>query len=183
MTTTAVRGTSAAGTDIDSVDLLAIRRLAFTIARGVTDKMDPDDLAQEAMARYWMEFGTNRRPVSTYGWLRTTIRRLSMDHDRQVRGRHGQRQAPVALDLTDGTIAHHPHLMATSPSTRVIAADLRERVLAHLSPRERQVFELRLDGIPARTVAARLGMTQAAVDQIFRRARQRLAAAVGNHAR
>ena len=181
MTTTAVRSTS--DTDTDSVDLLAIRRLAFTIARRVTDKMDPDDLAQEAIARYWMEFGSKRRPVSTYGWLRTTIARLSMDHDRRVRGRHGQRQAPVALDLTDGTIAHHPHLMATSPSTRVIAADLRERVLAHLSPRERQVFELRLDGIPARTVAARLGMTQAAVDQIFRRARQRLAAAVGNHAR
>lgn len=181
MTTTAVPGARPA--QDDSVDLAAIRRLAYKIARDTTDKVDADDLAQEAMARYWLEFGTKRQPINRYGWLLTTIRRLSMDHERQVRGRHGQRQAPVVLDLTDGTIGQHPHLMATSPSRRVIAADTRERVLAHLSPRDRRVFELRLDGIPARRVAARLGLTPAAVDQIFRRARRRLAEAVGSELR
>lgn len=154
--------------------LVRARRIAARVASRWAGAQDADDLAQQAMERYWKTFGAGEGPASLSGWLSRTIENLAVDESRRVRGRNNQRQWQSDMDLRDDQLIKHPDLRELSPSWEYVSRDTATRVLARLSERDREVFRLRVDGVPAAEVAALLGLRRSNVDQIFKRTRDRL---------
>lgn len=151
----------------------AARRAARQQARGWPG-IDKDDVTQEATVTYFREFGDGPGPESLGAWMRRTVTNAFVDEHRRRRGRGAGagplREKPLDFDALDREFDR----VATSPSMRTIGSEVFERILAKLDGRDLEVFQARMQGMPAASVAARLSITPAAVDQAYARAKRRL---------
>lgn len=151
-------------------------------------RVDPSDVVQEALAEAGrrLEEYLRDRPLPFYPWLRQLAWERLIDlRRRHLRAgrRSVRREEPWSLSLPDESAAALAGRLAasgTSPSDRLIRAELRDRVqaaLARLAPRDREVLVLRhLEQLSTAEAAAVLGLGEEAVKSRHRRALERLRA-------
>jgi RNA polymerase sigma-70 factor (ECF subfamily) len=154
-------------------------------------RLDPSDVVQEVLAEASRRLDdyVRDRPLPFYPWLRQIAAdRLADAHRRHVQAgrRSVGREATAAAGLPEGSalaLAQRLVAPATGPSEAARREELRGRVraaLAALPERDREVLVLRyLEQLPARDVAAVLGVTEAAVKSRALRAAQRLRGLLG----
>jgi len=160
--------------------------VALRIDRRIAPRVDPSDVVQEALADAAQSLSDylRDRPLPFYPWLRqVTWERLLQLHRWHLlaKRRSVTREQIQIFDVTDGSgavLAERLVNSGSSPSARLLAAELRERVraaLEALEPHDREVLVLRyLEQLATKEVAAVLGITEAAVKTRHRRALERL---------
>lgn len=133
---------------------------------------DPDmaeDILHDAFRRF-ME--RPPRPGNTRAWLyKVAINRLN-----ELRRRAGRHALAVAK-LPEGEATADP---APSPDDGVLRLEARQtarRVLESVSPRERQILLMRLDGFTHREIAEAVGTTTGSIGTMVGRALRKVAAA------
>jgi RNA polymerase sigma-70 factor (ECF subfamily) len=151
------------------------RMVAVRLDDRVAVRVDPSDLVQEALAQAAARLADylHRRPLPFYPWLRQIAwDRLVAAHRRHLRAgrRSVAREAPGPLPLPDesaGRLADRLVARGSSPSRRLIRAELRDRLKAaldRLPPRDREVLVMRhLEQMEVAEIAAVLGLTAGAV--------------------
>jgi RNA polymerase sigma-70 factor (ECF subfamily) len=160
--------------------------VALRLDRRLAARLDPSDVVQEALAEADRRLADylRDRPLPFYPWLRQlALERLIDLHRRHVRaGKRSvlrERRGPPglpdesALQLADQLLAR-----GSSPSARLCRQELREQVqaaLARLGDADRELLVLRhLEQLPARDIAAVLGISEGAVYTRHLRALERL---------
>jgi RNA polymerase sigma-70 factor (ECF subfamily) len=186
------------GEDAARQRLLALHRdrlrrmIAVRLDRRLAARIDPSDVVQEALADADQHLDEYLRdqPMEFYPWLR----HFAWEHLVDLHRRHvqAQRRSVVREEVhhpglsEESVLALAEHLVAsgTSPSGRLIRAELRDRVqdaLARLAERDREVLVLRhLEGLATADVAAVLGISAGAVMTRHTRALVRLRALLGD---
>mgnify|MGYP001801029308 FL=1 len=147
---------------------------AFSHAlRVLGDRMEAEDVAQDAMMRLWMiapKWRAGEAKVST--WLYRVTANLCTDHLRR-RGRAG----PALDDIPE------PEDPMPGADARLLAASRAEAVTAALRglpDRQRQSIVLRhFEGLANPEIAEVLGISVEAVESLTARAKRALAAALG----
>jgi RNA polymerase sigma-70 factor (ECF subfamily) len=162
------------------------RMVAVRMDRRVLPRVDPSDVVQDAMADAWEKLGEylESRPVPFYPWLRQIAWRHLVDlHRRHVLARkravgretHERRFLPE-----ESSVALVSQLLATgtSPSGKLVRAELRDRVRAALDAlreNDREVLVLRyLEHLSMAEIAAVLEISESAAKVRHLRALQRI---------
>jgi RNA polymerase sigma-70 factor (ECF subfamily) len=160
--------------------------VALRIERRMAARVDPSDVVQEALADAARSLSDylKHRPLPFYPWLRQFAwERLIQLHRQhlQAQRRSVNREQLRIFDIADeseAVLADRLAISGSSPSARLIAAELRDRVraaLAALEPHDREVLVLRyLEQLSTKEIAAVLGISEAAVKTRHRRALERL---------
>ena len=149
-------------------------------------RVDPSDVVQETLAEAARRLDEylRRPPLPFYPWLR----QIALDRLLDLRRRHLRarkrsvaREEPGVLSLPDESAAELAARLidlGSSPSRHLLREELRERVraaLGRLPAGDREVLVLRhLEQMPARDVAAVLGVGEGAVRMRLVRALGRL---------
>jgi RNA polymerase sigma-70 factor (ECF subfamily) len=164
------------------------RMVAVRMDRRLAARLDPSDVVQEALADADQELDEFLRdqPMAFYPWLRHFAWERLVDlHRRHIQAQRrstAREEEQIAALPDESAAALADRLVAndTSPSRRLIRAELRERVqaaLARLGPRDREVLVLRhLEGLSTAEVAGVLGLSAGAVMTRHTRALVRLRA-------
>ena len=162
------------------------RMVAVRLDGRVAVRVDPSDLVQETLAEAAARLADylRRRPLPFYPWLRQIAwDRLVEAHRRHLRAgrRSVAREVPGAVPLPDesvGRLADRLVARGSSPSRRLIRAELRERLKAaldRLPPRDHEVLVMRhLEQMEIAEIAAVLNLTAGAVMTRHTRALARL---------
>ena len=136
------------------------RLLRFVQSR-VSEIHTAEDLTQDAFARAYTSVNGLRDRSRFYPWLTVIARHLVNSHHRAAR----ERVVPYVIeeiDLTEG------------PDDRVVRladqADVR-RALERISPRHRQILELRDADLSYAEIAIKMGVTERTVPPLLSRAR------------
>ncbi len=160
--------------------------VALRIDRRMAARIDPSDVVQEALAdaAQGLSEYLRDRPLPFYPWLRQFAwERLLQLHRRhlQAQRRSVNREQLRIFDIADeseAVLADRLVNSGSSPSARLLAAELRDRVraaLEALEPNDREVLVLRyLEQLATKEIAAVLGISEAAVKTRHRRALERL---------
>jgi RNA polymerase sigma-70 factor (ECF subfamily) len=160
--------------------------VALRIDRRMAARVDPSDVVQEALADAARNLSDyiEERPLPFYPWLRQFAwERLLQLHRHHLRAqrRSVDREQLRIFDIAEDSEAVLVDRLVnsgSSPSARLFAAELRDRVRAALDalePRDREVLVLRyLEQLATREIAAVLGISEAAVKTRHRRALERL---------
>ena len=160
--------------------------VALRIDRRMAARIDPSDVVQEALAdaAQGLSEYLRDRPLPFYPWLRQFAwERLLQLHRRhlQAQRRSVNREQLRIFDIADeseAVLAERLVNSGSSPSARLLAAELRDRVraaLEALEPNDREVLVLRyLEQLATKEIAAVLGISEAAVKTRHRRALERL---------
>jgi RNA polymerase sigma-70 factor (ECF subfamily) len=160
--------------------------VALRIDHRMAARIDPSDVVQEALADAAQSLSDylRDRPLPFYPWLRQFAwERLLQLHRRhlQAQRRSVTREQLRIFDVADeseAVLADRLVNSGSSPSARLLAAELRDRVrsaLESLEPHDREVLVLRyLEQLATKEIAAVLGISEAAVKTRHRRALERL---------
>jgi RNA polymerase sigma-70 factor (ECF subfamily) len=187
---------AAAGDDTARGDLLQRHRgqlkrmVAVRLDPRLAARVDPSDVVQEALAEAAgrLDGYLRDRPLPFYPWLRAIAQQRLLDLRRRhvQAGRRSVAREEERLGLSDRSaleLAERLFARPSSPSARARRQELQERVraaLAGLREADREVLVLRhLEGLPAREIAAVLGISEGAVHTRHVRALQRLRARLG----
>jgi RNA polymerase sigma-70 factor (ECF subfamily) len=159
--------------------------VALRIDRRMAARVDPSDVVQEALAdaaRSLSDYLKNR-PLPFYPWLRQFAwERLLQLHRHHQAGRRSVSREQLRIsdvaDESEAVLVERLVNSGSSPSARLLAAELRDRAraaLEALEPRDREVLVLRyLEQLSTKEIAAVLGISEAAVKTRHRRALERL---------
>ena len=160
--------------------------VALRIDRRMAARIDPSDVVQEALADAARSLSDylKQRPLPFYPWLRQfawerllQLHRHHLQAQRRSVSREQLRIGDVA-DESEAILAERLVNSGSSPSARLLAAELRDRVhaaLEALEPRDREVLVLRyLEQLTTKEIGAVLGISEAAVKTRHRRALERL---------
>ncbi len=160
--------------------------VALRIDRRMAARVDPSDVVQEALADAAQELSgyLKDRPLPFYPWLRgfawERLLQLHRHHLRAQRRSVAREQLRIfdIADESEAVLAERLVNSGSSPSARLLAAELRDRVraaLESLEPNDREVLVLRyLEQLATKEIAAVLGINEAAVKTRHRRALERL---------
>lgn len=160
--------------DADAARLLSERLLPRAVRhaqRVLGDRVEAEDLAQEAMLRLWRQAPEwrNDGPATPATWLHRAVANLAVDRLRRA-GRSVGLDEPDVADTTPGM---EQRLMARD---RMAALD---RALAQLPERQRQAVVLRhIEGLANPDIANILGIGVEAVESLTARGKRALAAAL-----
>jgi RNA polymerase sigma-70 factor (ECF subfamily) len=157
-------------------------------------RVDPSDVVQDTLAEAAgrLDGYLRERPLPFYPWLRQIAQeRLAALHRRHV---HAQRRTVAreegAMDLPGRSalaLAERLFARSSSPSARLHRQELQARVraaLAALPDQDREILVLRvLEELPAKEIAAVLGISAGAVRLRQVRALYRLRELLGPHFR
>lgn len=141
---------------MDDAELLDLRAVALRAARSILgDSEDVHDVAQVSVAALYVLRSVP--PDEASAWIWRTACRRSID----VRRRRGRaRDALPRLAALDVAGARYESL----DSEALIARVAFDELIGNLSPRQRQVFELRfVDALPRKEISTRLGIGEDAV--------------------
>ncbi|MBI4584723.1 MAG: RNA polymerase sigma factor [Planctomycetes bacterium] len=148
----------------------AERLESFVRARlgpGLRGKVEPEDVVQETLLRAFQSIGAFRGgdDRSLASWLLSIAEHLIWNASQKRSFREGV----LPLDLTSG---------AATPSQGLRREERLERLKASLSslkPEQRQAILLaKIDGLPAKEIARRLGRSEDAVKQLLSRGLRQL---------
>jgi RNA polymerase sigma-70 factor (ECF subfamily) len=131
----------------------------------VHDRLEAEDLNQEAFLRLHAQASAGRPPENVRAWLHRVAVNLAMS-----RGRHLQVQSRVAprLRVDDDASATDELVVRREDERRLRAA------LADMAPTDREALLLAAAGYSGPEIAAELGRSQVATRTLLCRARGRL---------
>jgi RNA polymerase sigma factor (sigma-70 family) len=130
---------------------------------------DAEDVVQEALVR---EFGAAKdiqHPAQQLNRLKRIVTNLIIDQSRER-----QRRPCESLDLILHTGAHQFADLSPGPGEIVEVEMLRARLFARLTPQEKRICELKLQGDNLLEIARELKITHDNCRKISQRAAQRL---------
>jgi RNA polymerase sigma-70 factor (ECF subfamily) len=164
------------------------RMIAAHLDRRLAARVDPSDVAQEALAdaaRRLPEY-LRDRPLPFQGWLRQFAwDRLAKLHRRHIRSgkRSVTREEPAEMALPDESalrLAGRLVADGANPVGDLIREEMRGRLraaLARLAPRDREILVMRnLEELSVAEIAEALGLSEGAVKVRHLRALRRLRA-------
>jgi RNA polymerase sigma-70 factor (ECF subfamily) len=148
--------------------------LARYFARRLRNASDVDDLVQEVFARVVSRDSTT--PIGHLGkYLHQTAASVLADYARRRSARRAEAHVPFDPALHGETDFDPERIVAGKQDVATATA-----ALLSLPERTRRIFLLRrLDGVPAREVADRLGISVSAVEKHMVRAARHLGNAMG----
>jgi RNA polymerase sigma-70 factor (ECF subfamily) len=151
------------------------RSLARYFGRRLRDGSEVEDLVQEVFARVVARDSTT--PIGHLGkYLYQTAASVLADYARRRSARHSEAHVEFNPDLHGETDFDPERIVSGREDVAAATA-----ALLSLPERTRTVFLLRrLDGVPARDVAAQLGVSISAVEKHMVRAVRHLSLAVGD---
>lgn len=157
------------------------RRVWAVCYRMTGNRVDADDLAQEALGRA-LERGGDSRPDNPTAWLITLATRVCLDHLRKVKVR---RRLTELVDPLDEPAWANSSDGISPENELILEQDLRFAIvvaLQALSPRQRAAVILRdVCGQPLLEVAATLSTNENALKALLLRGRQALREARGHN--
>jgi RNA polymerase sigma-70 factor (ECF subfamily) len=171
------------------------KMVAVRLDRRVAARIDPSDVVQEAIfdASQMLSGYLAERPLPFYPWLRRLAwKRLVKVHHRHLGAQRRsatreEQRLPALPDESALELAGRLMASGTSPSHRLLRAELRDRVraaLLQLSEHDREVLVLRfLEQLSTREMAAVLGISEGAVKTRQTRALDRLGRLLGQDPR
>lgn len=171
------------------------KMVAVRLDRRLAARVDASDVVQEALlaAAQKLSDYLRQRPLPFYPWLRRLAwEQLVKLHERHLhtRKRGAGREDQRSLTLPDESavqLAWHLVAPGTSPSNRLVRAEMRDRVqaaLIQLPESDREVLVMRyLEQLSMGEIAAVLGITEGAVKMRHTRALKRLSGLFGGDPR
>jgi RNA polymerase sigma-70 factor (ECF subfamily) len=167
--------------DSDSTDGVFARRsealrgaLIRFFQRYVRDSDEADDLVQEVFLRI-VKRGSCDQLQSLDGYIFQTASSVLKDRSRRRRTRHSDRHVSFEPEVHSGMTAGPDSLLLSRETLLEVS-----RVLLELPENTRQVFVLRrLEEMPYREIALRLGISVSAVEKHMLRAVRHLIARAG----
>jgi RNA polymerase sigma-70 factor (ECF subfamily) len=145
-------------------DLGSLRPMLVKMARRFADRIDAEDLVQEAFARALERRGALRPGTDFKVWMKPVIRNLAIDE-----GRKRKRFRPLEEVRAPGVSAPVP---AADPAWTAFDADDVRRALAHCPDELRTTFELHYwQLLPLDAIATQLGVARATIGTRLFRAR------------
>jgi RNA polymerase sigma-70 factor, ECF subfamily len=152
-------------------------RLRLFALRRLRDRGLAEDVAQEALRRTVQALADGKviNPEALPGFLFETARHICQQHLR-----HSGRESRALGVLSAGT---HEHSIDPDPLAQLVSSESAEHTrsaLAQLSDADRDLLQLAFtEGLDARTIGTRLGLSEGAVRVRRHRALRRLAAILG----
>ncbi len=155
------------------------------LARGRLDQLlrrkeDPEDVVQSVFKSFFRRVGGTGFDLhswdSVWGILTVITVRKCNQHRKYHRAARRDVQREVGPTVDDE--AEDPVAQALgrepTPAEAVMLTELLERVMSSLSPSERTILTLSLQGHDVPDVAIQVGLTQRSVQRVLQRVRQRL---------
>lgn len=140
--------------DLDALYREEAPRLTRFFKRRVTEAEETPDLVQESFARLLSSMAQERL-ANPAPYLQRIARNLLFERGRRRRARHADRHMPIEEAPLLPVVPDQAHAIEADDLMRVY-----RRALDELPERTRQVFLLhRLDELPYREIAARLGIS------------------------
>lgn len=159
----------------------ARRIVAARAARVGLNPLDREDLLQDVMIKYLNAWTDGRRPDNSEAWLETTTANALTDVLRR-NGREGERRAEADdADEQDDLLANlfREERISMQPSANIARKKILFSVFRLVDSEDAELLRERfVNGASAADLAARLGLTVAAVNQRASRAKARLRAAI-----
>lgn len=149
---------------------LARSRLSPALAR----RIDPDDVVQSAYRSFFVASRQDRFEINESGQLWSLLVTLTMRKVARTASVHtaARRSVRVEVDLSDfGAITQVPDRKPDAEHA-VALADEVCRLLRSLSPRDRRIVELYLQGESKAAIAAELHLSERTVRRVLRQVRQ-----------
>ncbi|HEX9044205.1 MAG TPA: RNA polymerase sigma factor [Candidatus Limnocylindrales bacterium] len=145
------------------------------------DRVDVDDVVQEAFLMAWRDLPSLREPGAFEPWLRAVLLHATRN---EIRRRGRVRLIPIAMPSDDqeghrGTVTEMGRLGSPDPGASIANRDAVGRAFARLSIDERTVLALHhLEGWPVERIAAAIGRPSGTVKSRMHTARRSLRAAL-----
>ncbi|GAB5439807.1 MAG: hypothetical protein Fues2KO_01560 [Fuerstiella sp.] len=149
---------------------LARSRLSPALAR----RIDPEDVVQSAYRSFFVASREDRFQINESGQLWSLLVTLTLRKVARTAAVHtaSRRSVQVEVDLSDfGAIAQEPDRQHDAEHA-VALADEVCRLLRSLSPRDRRIVELYLQGESKAAIAAELHLSERSVRRVLRQVRQ-----------
>ena len=142
-------------------------------------KVDPEDVVQSAYKSFFLRYGedalSTEPPDNLWGLLSLITLRKCADRvrhyatDRRNLAREAGNQSPDEAETWREAIDREP-----TPEQAAVLAEIVEQLLAELTPPERPIVELSLQGYSTREVSERLGRAERSVRRVRERVKHRL---------
>jgi RNA polymerase sigma-70 factor (ECF subfamily) len=147
--------------------------------RLVRPKVDPEDVVQSAFKSFFTGYAEGRFDLGDWDGLWgllvvITVRKCGREVKRFHGPHHDVRReaaAPASGEAAAGwdALAREP-----TPAEAAMLAETVAQFLRELEPRERRIFELRLQGYTVPEISAQVGRTEYTVEGVLRKIRKRL---------
>lgn len=164
------------GTTPSTLRQLLVERYDELRAR-LRRRLGSEEVAREALHETWLHLRDKDEPVGVdrpVGYLLRTALNLAISRDRTERRRSRRFEVMPMLEIADPAPGPDRELEARQQ------VEFLERVLEELTPRRRMVLlASRLEGIPLREIAERLGLSQRFVEQELKAALEHCARRFG----
>ena len=141
---------------------------------------DRDDLIQEGMIglyKAFLDYDPQRNPIFAAFASLCINRQIQTAIKSAARQKHAPLNASVTLDATDETPQSINHIGSNPESlfiSRETTEDIALFIREHLSPLERDVLLLHIDGQTHAQIALRLGKAAKSVDNTLQRVRKKI---------
>jgi RNA polymerase sigma factor (sigma-70 family) len=158
-----------------------LARLAQTrLCAKLAGRVDPEDIVQSAYRSFFVHAREGQFAVSRGGDLWRLLASITLHKVYRQHARHTAARRDVYRELP-GPIGQDPRPESNlacdrqpSPAAASALADELERCLADLTPLERRVLELRLQGQALDEIASAIGRTERTVRRALQSVRERL---------
>jgi RNA polymerase sigma-70 factor (ECF subfamily) len=147
--------------------------------RLVRAKVDAEDVVQSAFKSFFLGQAAGRFDLGDWDGLWgllvcITLRKCGRAVRRfHVASRDVRREAPAA-DVGAAGVAWDALAAEPTPAEAAMLAETVEQFLGALPPRDRRIFELRLQGCTIPEISAAVGRTEYTVEGVLRKVRRRL---------
>jgi RNA polymerase sigma-70 factor (ECF subfamily) len=160
------------------LNALARTRLPVTLAQ----KLDPEDVTQSVFRTFFRRRAQGEFELRSWDdlWTLLTVITVRKCHrwvlHFQAERRDVGREVPLAAGRTTRRRAYDWHALDREPTPDEAAmfSELLEKLLTDLAPRDRQIFEARLNGESSEAISERLEVSERTVQRVVRRVAQRL---------
>lgn len=158
----------------DRLTKLARRRIPDPIRA----KVDPEDIVQSTFRGFFMHQVKGEYQLQSWQDLEKLLTRMTMRRCNRERLRYitQSRNYRVEAPLGNPDASDDSHMIdnADSPQDQVILAETFQRLLDDLSPRDREIVQLAIEGKKANEIAEQIGVSRRTADRIVENFRRQI---------
>ena len=156
---------------LDRLVAVARRRISQRLA----SRVDPEDVVQSVFRTFFLRAKDGQFKIKDQDDLCKLLMRITVHKVLKQVEYHtaGKRDANLETEQGNRTLERMHELLARDPTpeAQVEFLDQLEKLLAELSPKERKILEMRMNGHSEREIAAELKVTDRTIRRLFERMR------------